>query len=119
MGIIVYSNENRVIQSGSVLFDSQADVKFEIEEDVFNFELVIKTQKTEDGKQIIERNVEENVVTLVCKNFNELGTGTTLPLRLVANENKELLMHLWLRDMCAQVKEIEYSFYLREVKANG
>lgn len=116
MKIKLSTNGYQIINSGlAFLYDNESELTMNIDtEKNFSFTLVLKFKTTENKEQSIEKNINENTITLICNNFeNPLGTGTVKPISLATLDNKDLLLHFWSYTQDA-MRKVEYSFLLKE-----
>ena len=118
MNINVTSGGYEVVDTGSVVaFEEESDISFHFFGDnSFQFDLKITFRTDDTGKQTINRTVQGNDIEFTCTNFNDSGTGTSVPIELATFQGKKIYIRFWsylLGDIPNQKKtrKIEYTFY--------
>lgn len=117
MGIQKSSGNYRILDSGTVLAWSPAEgIDFLIEEAGLCFELHLQFVSAENGQQMIRPEVEGNVITLTCVNFNDpLGTGTSQPIELAEADGKKLFVAFWAyAPGNGAARKVDYTFYIEK-----
>lgn len=117
MGIQKFSGNCRILESGTVLAWSPAEgVDFWIDAENLCFELRLRFTSVENGQQMIQPEVEGNVITLTCVNFDEpLGTGTSQPIELAEADGKKLFAAFWAyAPGNGAARKVDYTFYIEK-----
>ncbi len=118
MNIFITSGGYEIISTGSVIaFEEESDISFHfVGDESFQFDLKIIFKTDDTGHQTINRTVQGNSIEFNCINFNNAGTGTSVPIELATFQGKKIYIRFWsylLGDMPDQKKarKIEYTFY--------
>lgn len=117
MSIQKCSGNYRILDSGSVLaYSPEEGVDFLVEEEGLCFELHLRFVSVENAQQLIRPEVEGNVITLTCVNFNEpLGTGTSRPIELAEANGKKLFVGFWAYlPGNGAARKVDYTFYIEK-----
>lgn len=116
MEITKSSSNHEILDSGSIiLFDGDAELELSIKmDDSFQFGVILRFESTNDGKQNLTSDVNDNKITLSCINFNNiLGTGTRQPIELAQFQGKRVYMHFWVYALGdTSLRRIAYTFYM-------
>lgn len=114
--IVKVSSANMdVLASGSVLaFSSTSDVLLEVKiSESFSFDLVLKFESNGEKQHVIKPNIDGNIITLTCVNFdNALGTGTATPVELAVFEGKKVYINFWVYSLGQNAaRKVSYTIY--------
>lgn len=109
------SGGKEIIETGSIiLYDTSSNLSLEVKcSETFSFSLIIAFQKKGD-KRDVDVTVENNKITLVCNNFeNIMGTGILSPIELATFNGKKIFVNFWV---CALgdsgFKRVDYTLYM-------
>ena len=109
------SGEKQVLDSSSIiLFDTTSTVNFNIQcDDTFSFELIFKFMNDNSKKQELKIEASENIITLLCLNFNNvLGTGTKQALEIATFEGRKIYINFWVTALGKDsLKRLDYTIY--------
>ena len=121
MKISKASGDYEVIDSGVLFaYSPETSIKFHLSEGIFQTDILIEFEKDETGKQVINRKIANNVIYLKCMNFNDGGTGTSIPLEIFRHQGRKYYFSFWAYldgDYVGKQKtrKIEYTFYCVKV----
>lgn len=117
MSIQKFSGNYRMLDSGSVLaWSPEEGIDFLVEAEGLCFELHLRFLSIENAQQLIRPEVEGNVITLTCVNFDEpLGSGTSRPIELAETNGKKLFTSFWAyAPGNGAARKIDYTFYIEK-----
>ena len=104
-----------ILDSGSVLaFSSTSDIKFEVTlDETFSFDLILKFESNGEKQHKIKANIDGNIITLTCINFDSaLGTGTSTPVELAVFEGKKVYINFWVYSLGKNsARKVDYTLY--------
>lgn len=97
MKISLSSDNYSIVSSGETfLFGADKDLRMNIvADDHFEFSVVFRFEDSADGEHHIDKKVNDNIITLTCYNFEDLGTGLTKPMNLARIEGRDILLTFW------------------------
>lgn len=102
-----------VVDSGTlIMFDENSGADFVVEFDKDSvLSMKIRFEDEESGKQKVRGDVEGDVISLVCVNFNNpLGTGLKRAMKIGDYNGKGIYFVFVVRGQ--KPKTLEYSIYL-------
>ncbi len=112
-------NEFRVISSGQILVNSdKVIVSVCVKEFSFDIEFFFVSESNQ-GSRLELRKEGESRMILECVNFEDLGTGTTSPIRIAIVDNKDLALSFFASKAAASTRKLEYTFLIGEEDSNG
>ena len=117
MEINISTNGYKVISHGDIiLYDTDSEMKLDIKKDSgFQFNIVIKFSKSEDGKRNFKTSTEGSTIVFECYNFNPMGSGTVDPISIATINGKEWLIHFWSYIMGDEgPRRVEYTLLEKE-----
>lgn len=119
MKITLCSSNYFIIDYSSVfLFDEKSDLTFDIDtENNFKFILILKFIEQDNSEQVINRSIQNNVITMECVNFLSSGTGTSKPIETAMSQNKKIYIMFWTYlegDVLGQSKSrsVKYTLFM-------
>lgn len=107
-----------VLYSGTVTSTNNADVLFEIAE---NLKIRLRFVSEDGGAQLIQAVVEDGVLVLTLLNFNNpLGTEFTNAIEIGTYKGRSLFLHVRVYAMNeSENRVINHTWYLDGVVNNG
>ena len=117
MKISLSSGNYNIVDSNQIfLFDETKEFKIDIlTDDNFQFSMIFKFQKDVLGKQEIKKEVVNNQITFICTNFDDMGTGLSVPANIAKIGGKEYFLMFWSYvdggEDKPQVRSIKYTIY--------
>lgn len=114
MNVEVRTKKYNIIKSGIVFIPREEDqLELHIQaSETFEFMVVLKFVMKKDVEQNIEVEIKDNVITYICTNFKETGTGTKEGVELATISNKKVYLNFWHYKMSDESpRKIEYSIY--------
>ena len=115
MQIQLSSGNYRIVDSGQAfLFDADADFKLHIRtDDQFAFSVVLKFENDASEGHRIEQCVDGNVITAICYNFADNGTGLQRPVPIAQIEGKDLFLMFWsYLEGEGKVRSVKYTVFM-------
>lgn len=119
MKIDISSGNYTIIDSGIVFtLEGDSDITFHLDFGLssrLNVKLLFEKDVTQE--QVIEREVEGNDIKLICRNFNDNGTGTNTPMGLATIQGKTVYFKFWAYLEGDTIekngsRKIEYTFFM-------
>ncbi len=114
MNVEVRTKKYNIIKSGIVFIpteENQLELHIQATE-TFDFIVILKFVVKKDVEQDIEVEIKNNVITYICTNFKETGTGTKEGVELATISNKKVFLSFWHYKMSEESpRKIEYSIY--------
>ena len=97
MQISLSSGGYDIVSSGQVfLFGEEKDLKLDIHaENDFDFSVVFNFSKDTSDEHRIDVEIVEKTIYLSCINFQDNGTGITIPASIATIDGKELYLLCW------------------------
>ena len=113
MNVEVRTKKYNIIKSGIAFIpteENQLELHIHASE-TFNFIVILKFVVKKDAEQDINVEIKDNVITYICTNFRETGTGIK-EVELVTISNKKIFLSFWHYKMSdGSPRKIEYSIY--------
>ncbi|MBQ2983035.1 MAG: hypothetical protein IJD58_13115, partial [Lachnospiraceae bacterium] len=120
MEITLSSGDYKIIDSGQVfLFREDDEFRMDIDTNKdFVFSIIFKFLKSDIKEMKIDKQIDKNVITITCFNFEDLGTGFSSPMSIAKIEDKEMYLMLWSYldgdSKSGRVRSIKYTFFLEK-----
>ncbi len=120
MEITMSSGNYKIIDSGQVfLFGEDDELRMDVDANKdFTFSLIFKFMKDDSKEQKIDKKIIENSIVFTCLNFEDLGTGFSLPMSIAKIEGKEMFLMLWSYmegdNESGKVRSIKYTIFLEK-----
>lgn len=119
MRVTLHSSNYDIIDHGVVfLFEEKGDLTFNIDtENNFKFKLILRFVEQGNSEQVINRSIQNNVITMECVNFLSSGTGTSTPIEIATSQNKKIYIMFWTYlegDVFGQCKSrsVKYTLFM-------
>lgn len=118
MQINLSSGLYEIISHGQVfLFDINENFRIHIlTDDDFEFSVDLKFKNDPDGEQRIQKALEGNVISLICYNFDDIGTGLTKPMAIAKVDGKEMFLMFWSYlegNESGKVRTVKYTIFMQ------
>lgn len=116
MEVSILSGKCEVLDTNIVyLFDAGDELTFNVKAtNAFSFRIILKFNKTDDGKRNFSMVPENNVLTFCCTNFDAIGAGTVEPLEVATVGTKKIFFHFWAFQPSETTRKVEYTIYAKE-----
>ena len=120
MEITLSSGNYKIIDSGQVfLFREDDEFRMDIDTNKdFVFSIIFKFLKSDIKEMKIDKQIDKNIITITCFNFEDLGTGFSSPMSIAKIEDKEMYLMLWSYldgdSKSGRVRSIKYTFFLEK-----
>lgn len=102
-----------IISSGMfLLYEDKAEMEIEIGDFKFCLIFVFAEEPT-TGSNLLLTNNGDNIMTLKCVNFEDLGTGTTNPIKIAVIEGKETFISFTAEKTTPMCRKVSYSISQR------
>ena len=113
MIIKAFSNNKEVIASNTLLmFESSDSLILKIKADNgFSFEIHLDFKEDETDKRNLSFKVEGSSIFFECKNFEDIGAGTTSPIQIATIKDRNIYIHFWSWRPVRGVRRIQYTLY--------
>ena len=99
MQVSISSDNYRIIDSRQVfLFSETSDLRIDIalDDDSDDMFSVVLSFSSDDSRiEKIESSVDGNILSLVCYNLSDLGTGLSEPINIAAVKDKKMYLQFW------------------------
>ncbi len=97
MKVKLSSLKYEIISNGTVLlFDENADFTLKIDDEQgFKFDIILMFKFDESGNKVINRKIINNSIEMTCMNFDENGTGTSIPIEVATIKGKKMYIAFW------------------------
>jgi hypothetical protein len=116
MQISLSSDNYSIVSSGQAfLFGADKDLKINILEDNGNESaIVLEFKQDASGEQRIEQDIKDDTLTLNCFNFNDAGTGLTVPVNIGEIDGHKVFLMFWssVEGKNGKVRSVKYTLFM-------
>ena len=106
---------HELTDSGTLIaFDPSSDIRLDITcDETFGFSVVFHFEANETGQFALKKDVDGQIITFRCLNFNtSTGTGTSKPVELATFNGRKLFLHFWVYCLGSEgLRKVEYNLY--------